>query len=343
MTSHRTSDEHDRLSEDDGYRKPQAGKRTDYNPPEPPFIHDYDSEAAGLRAQLATGKKRYAQLLADGGQAAAGTARNRYGFNTGMDYPEDGGGGGAGGQYAVILRPEGNGLSIWQVVSASADAFQTAARGKASGLTDDGPYGYLFFEDRRNPNYNIALYENVGLIPDVKVYEREKAGLVQGALAAPFRAKSPIYQIEQNAERQRNAAAAAANQPTGSPLALGKVPSIEFSVLDNGDGTQDFWLAKTSTDSQGAEGPHPGVTLVGLDFMTYSSGQTYQQLGLPKPMLAYQTDGRITPAVEEWQSAVQMATQGSYKAQAARAFFGLGPMPQRPGSGLFGSFRGLFG
>jgi hypothetical protein len=228
------------------------------------------------------------------------------------------------------------------VSSISADAFQSAARGKASGLTDDGPTGYLFYEDRRNPRYNIALYENVGLIPAERVYQEEKAGLVQSSLAQQWRSRSPLWAIEQarlNAENRAKLEAAGGQAPT-TTTTLAKVPSIEFSVMDNGDGTQDFWLAKTSTDSQGADGPHPGVTLVGLDFMTYSGGQTYQQLGLPRPMLAYQPDGKITPAVEEWQSAVQMATQGSLKAQRARAFFGLGPPPSQ---GVLGSFRNLFG
>lgn len=345
--SRRTSDVHDRLSEQDGYRPPQAGKRTDFNPPEPAFTLDYEGAAAGLQAQLQQGKKRYSMLMADGAQPAAGSNRNKYGFNVGSDYPEYGGGGGAGGRYAVILRQEGNGISIWQPVSISGDAFQTAARGKASGLTDEGPDGYLFYEDRRNPQYSIAVYENVGLIPAVKVYEAEKAGLVQSAMAQQWRAQSPIYQIEQARDRAQQQAQRDQAVPQQTPATLGKVPSVEFSLLDNGNGTYDYWVAKTSTDSQSAEGPHPGVTLVGLDFMTYSGGQTYQQLGLPKAFLAWQADGTIKPASEEWSSSQQGAMSGNrslaYKSQSARAFFGLGPQPSRGGGGLLGDLRDLFG
>jgi len=112
--------------------------------------------------------------------------------------------------------------------------------------------------------------------------------------------------------------------------ALRALKAIELTVWGNGTTIQ---VAKTDEQSSDQEGAHPGVTILGpTAWFDASKGQSPAQLGLPMPLIATDDGVNVHPAVDEYNSILAESKRGSWKAQKALAYLGLGPDPGAPGS-----------
>lgn len=100
-------------------------------------------------------------------------------------------------------------------------------------------------------------------------------------------------------------------------------PTLELTVLEEGEG-QTIVAAKTAEESIKDEA-HPGVALAGPGaWKKFVGDKTPKDFGLPKPILALQEDtGKVTPAVEEYETVREAAKQGDAGAQEALRHLGL--------------------
>ena len=366
--SRKTSPQHDNLSRQDGY---SGGKQGEFNPDEPDFSFDYDAAAAKVTALRKEGYRRQRELMAGGGQFARGSSANKYGFATAKyftGFPSLSITPGDPLKYAVILYPQGNGIEVYQVGMISADAFQFASRGGPSGLTDDGDGGksgggYAFIEDRRNPEYSIAMYRLAGLLSPKEVVQAEKEGLVQRDMALPFFASDPkeaarmakeeterrklelelkiARQKAELEERRGNLEYEAERKRAEAELArledaLRPIPAWELTVAG-----PLVTVAKDSAESTASKA-HPGQQVAGLDFRSYSGGKAPGALGLPLPLLAYRK-GEIVPATEELGLMQRKAQQGDKVGIQVLTDLGLWapPPPRSPFDILGGLLGGL--
>ncbi len=112
-----------------------------------------------------------------------------------------------------------------------------------------------------------------------------------------------------------------------APPAVPGPPAWELTIYAEG---RRVFTAKSAQESADLSGPHPGTCVAGDGQWEKAAGtQTPEALGLPKRLLAWQPDGRITPATEEYRS-LQQAAQGqgpaAHLAQQALSSIGvLGP------------------
>lgn len=345
MSSRKTSDAHDKLSVQRGWNK--GGKHTLYNGEEPNFSQDYDTAAGQLSSLINAGDRRYLDLVRNyGAVAARGTEANGFGFVVGekfSDYVTTKGKRGA--SFAVLLEPVlGQGVRVWGVYMISADCFQHSMRGGESGLTTDANEGYLLIEDAENKRYSIAVYEPYGIIPQARVYDAVQEGLIQdGEPFAQFYRFNAKYNLKAAQEKAR----VQATQREAQVLAGQNEVAVELTVLKGG---KSAFTANSPAESSGAGSPHPGTSLCdpGLWDQYAGVGVTPESLGLPKRMLAWQPDGSIRPAVEEYNSLTQ-ALSSPQVAQYAYAVLrsvgvapdGPPPAPMGQGGGLGGPNAGL--
>ena len=94
----------------------------------------------------------------------------------------------------------------------------------------------------------------------------------------------------------------------------------ELTILP--DGTT--FGAVSAEESAADDGPHPGLELAGEGAWEDVTDQSPEDFGLPYPVLAYQPDGTVRPAVEEFQQTVAAAEGGDEVAQQVLAYLACG-------------------
>lgn len=182
--SRRTSDIHDKLSQQRGFG---GGKSTTFKADEPGFTLDYNDAYAARNQWSSQGYRRYLDLVANGAQPARGASANNFGWVLGSAFgPVGVSVSGDAGRFAALLLPESQGLSVWGPVAQSGDAFQHQARGGDSGMTTDADDGWLCVEDQGNPTYSIVFYKRFGLITKDRMVSAFTLGLVQREMAARY-------------------------------------------------------------------------------------------------------------------------------------------------------------
>lgn len=204
--SRRTSDIHDKLSQQRGFG---GGKSTTFKADEPGFTLDYNDAYAARSQWAAQGYRRYFDLINSGAQPARGSSANDFGWVVGDSFSSFGiSTQGEAGRFGALLLPEAQGVSVWGPIAQSGDAFQHQARGGESGMTHDADNGWLCVEDSGNPTYSIVFYKRFGFLGRERMVQAFTQGLVQREIAARYAdltsdSDRQRQQDQQAAERQR--------------------------------------------------------------------------------------------------------------------------------------------